>query len=280
MQNEELFLRPEEARTMADEVKSVYRARSLQSTEGQGFPSRLKARILVRPLRILRGGAVLLSILPLESVFPAWHADLIWQRDNVSYGTKISSLRGFLSFFFSFFPSLSSNSIRRLISRVLENFLLFFIPGVNPLLNIPIFLSTIKVSLCKYISIFQKNCNELFSKYRQRKIQTWKIICSVPMILYNFKKKKKKGKNSSHFLFLSFHEKGAAWKRSGRAKRWPKRCLRARGRKRNEERKDEACRTFRLAEERKAGGPLMARSRSMKKRDLPSHTRFNNTLPI
>lgn len=82
MQNEELFLRPEEARTMADEVKSVYRARSLQSTEGQGFPSRLKAKILVHPLRIQRGGAVL-SILPLESVFPAWHADLIWQRDNV-----------------------------------------------------------------------------------------------------------------------------------------------------------------------------------------------------
>ena len=117
----------------------MYRARSLQSTEGQGFPSRLKARILVRPLRILRQrGREPCSLFFRCGIRVSRLArgSYLTNQTTFSYGTKISSLRAFLPFFpfFFFFPS---NSIPRLIFRALENFLLFFVPAVNSMLNIP-----------------------------------------------------------------------------------------------------------------------------------------------
>lgn len=64
----------------------------------------------------------------------------------------------FLPFIFSFFPP-SSNSIRRLIFRALENFLLFFVPGVDSIFRL---FSMMKVSLCKHIGFFRKIATNFF----------------------------------------------------------------------------------------------------------------------
>ena len=86
----------------------MYRARSLQSTEGQGFPSRLKARILVRPLRILRQrgrGPCSLFFRCGIRVSRLARGSYLTNQTTFSYGTKISSLRAFLPFFPFFFLS-------------------------------------------------------------------------------------------------------------------------------------------------------------------------------